>query len=393
MNIIQSILQHDQSWIVQLFFIVLLALFAAFFVRRGLRRLEIRLEKTNNPWDDAFIRSIKSPMALFIWSIGTFAALELVSQKRPDFALEAFLDPARMVIVIGSITWFLLRLINNIELNLINELSSTKKADETTISALARLVRLSILITAALVALQTLGFSVSGVLAFGGIGGIAVGFAAKDLLANFFGGLMIYLDRPFSVGDWVRSPDKDIEGVVEDIGWRLTCIRRFDKRPLYVPNSIFANIAVENPSRMTHRRIYETIGLRYSDAKAVKLIVNDVRALIESHPDLDHKQTMIVNFNEFGPSSLDFFVYAYTKTVNWIKYHEVKQDVLLSIQDIIEKHDAEIAFPTSTMHIQHASMSGLEPPFQEFTKNGAAPDNVNSSSVGTAAPPKVGVPL
>jgi len=80
--------------------------------------------------------------------------------------------------------------------------------------------------------MQTLGYSISGVLAFGGIGGIAVGFAARDLLANFFGGFMIYMDRPFDVGDWIRSPDQEIEGTVEKIGWRLTTIRTFDKRPL-----------------------------------------------------------------------------------------------------------------------------------------------------------------
>ena len=91
--------------------------------------------------------------------------------------------------------------------------------------------------------MQTLGFSVSGVMAFGGIGGIAIGFAAKDLLANFFGALTIYLDRPFSEGDWIRSPDREIEGIVENIGWRLTVIRSFDKRPIYVPNSVFASIA------------------------------------------------------------------------------------------------------------------------------------------------------
>ena len=92
--------------------------------------------------------------------------------------------------------------------------------DETTVTAIAKLARVSIVITAALMAMQTLGISISGVLAFGGIGGIAVGFAAKDLLANFFGGLVIYLDRPFKVGDWIRSPDRDIEGTVVKIGWR-----------------------------------------------------------------------------------------------------------------------------------------------------------------------------
>jgi MscS family membrane protein len=200
-----------------------------------------------------------------------------------------------------------------------------------------------------LVVLQTLGYSVSGVLAFGGIGGIAVGFAAKDLLANFFGGLMVYLDRPFKVGDWIRSPDQDIEGTVVKIGWRLTTIRTFDKRPLYVPNAIFTSISVQNPSRMSHRRIYETIGLRYDDASKLSSIIQNVKNMLIEHNDIDHTQTLIVNFNAYGSSSLDFFVYTFTKTTDWVKYHEVKQDVLLKILAIIEREGADIAFPTSTL--------------------------------------------
>jgi len=223
--------------------------------------------------------------------------------------------------------------------------------DETTASAVTKLLRVSVVITAFLVLLQTLGYSISGVLAFGGIGGIAVGFAARDLLANFFGGLMIYMDRPFDVGDWIRSPDKEIEGTVENIGWRLTRIRTFDKRPLYVPNAIFTSISVENPSRMTHRRIKETIGIRYDDAGKMRDIISAVKEMLQNHDEIDSNQTLIVNFNEFAPSSLDFFIYTFTKTTNWIKFHEVKEDVMLKIIDIIEAHGAECAFPTSTVHI------------------------------------------
>ena len=222
-------------------------------------------------------------------------------------------------------------------------------------------MRLSVLITAVLVGLQSLGFSVSGVLAFGGIGGIAVGFAAKDLLANFFGAMMIYFDRPFAVGDWIRSSDRNIEGTVEEIGWRLTRIRTFDKRPLYVPNSIFTQITVENPSRMTHRRIFETIGIRYDDVAKMDAITADVKAMLRAHPEIDEDQTLIVNFNQFGPSSLDFFVYTFTKTTQWIHYHEVKQDVLLKIAEIIDGHGAEIAFPTQTLHVADAlRLAGME---------------------------------
>jgi MscS family membrane protein len=214
-----------------------------------------------------------------------------------------------------------------------------------------KLLRAAVIITGVLIAMQLFGYSISGLLAFGGIGGIAMGFAAKDLLANFFGGLMIYLDRPFSVGDWVRSPDQEIEGTVEDIGWRLTRIRTFDKRPLYIPNAVFANISVENPSRMTNRRIYETIGIRYDDLAQMGPIVEQVEAMLIAHPDIDTNQTMMVNFNQFAASSLDFFIYVFTKTTNWVTYHKVKQDVLLKVADIIAANQAEVAFPTSTLHV------------------------------------------
>jgi len=202
-----------------------------------------------------------------------------------------------------------------------------------------------------LTALQTLGFSISGVLAFGGVGGIAVGFAAKDLLANFFGGFIIHLDRPFKVGDWIRSPDRNIEGTVEHIGWRLTTIRTFDKRPLYVPNAVFTTIAVENPSRMTNRRISETIGIRYADVHSMQKIVEEIREMLKNHEEIDSNQTLIVNFLAFNASSLDIMLYTFTKTTEWVRFHEIKEDVLLKVSDIIESHGAEIAFPTRTLHL------------------------------------------
>jgi MscS family membrane protein len=149
----------------------------------------------------------------------------------------------------------------------------------------------------------------------------------------------------------VRSPDKEIEGTVEDIGWRLTRIKTFDKRPLYIPNSVFASISVENPSRMSNRRIYETVGIRYEDIGSMAAIVEQVTAMLCAHPEIDTKQTMIVNFDKFSPSSVDFFVYTFTKTTDWIKYHHIKQDVLLQVAQIVEANQAEIAFPTSTLHI------------------------------------------
>jgi MscS family membrane protein len=210
--------------------------------------------------------------------------------------------------------------------------------------------------------MQAFGLSLSGLLTFGGVGGLIVGLAAKDLLSNFFGGLMIYFDRPFKVGDWIRSPDRQIEGTVERIGWRMTSIRTFDKRPLYVPNSVFSNIVVENPSRMLNRRIFETIGLRYDDADKVPAIINAVREMLKNHKDIDTRQTLIVNFDAFGASSLNFFIYTFTKTVNWVRYHEVKQDVLLQVMTIIKEHEADIAFPTQTLKLDPVQMAKRQLP-------------------------------
>ncbi len=339
------------TWVVQVFVVVFITMLADLLKRRLLKRLHQRFAKTKNPWDDSILVAATRPLTMLIWIVGITFAADIVRAESGAAIFNA-IEPIRQVGVIVAGAWFLVRLTAGLQEAVIERgLSGGEPYDRTTADAIAKLVRLSVIITAVLVILQTLGFSVSGVLAFGGIGGIAVGFAAKDLLANFFGGLMIYLDRPFLIGDWIRSPDREIEGTVEHIGWRLTTIRSFSKRPIYVPNSMFASISVENPSRMTHRRINETIGLRYDDSAKVADILSDIETMLRKHPEIDDSQTLMVNFNAFAPSSLDFFIYTFTHTTNWVKFHAIKQDVLLKIEQIIRDHGAEIAFPTSTVHV------------------------------------------
>src|SRR5690606_386142 len=217
--------------------------------------------------------------------------------------------------------------------------------DETSVHAIAQLSRVVLIFIVILMLLQTVGIKMSALLALGGVGGAVIGFAAKDSLANFIGGMMIFWDRPFSVGDWVRSPDRNIEGTVENVGWRLTQIQTFDKRPLYVPNGVFSTISVENPSRMSHRRIKTVVGVRYDDATKIGDIVNAIEEMLKNHNEIDNTQTLIVNLIEFGPSSLNILIYTFTKTTNWIKFQSVQQDVFLKIIDIIAQHGAECAFP------------------------------------------------
>jgi len=337
------------NWIFQVFAVVLATAIFNFGLRLVLDKALKQARLTTNHWDDDLIAAARRPLLLGSWVIGLSIAALIIDEIASNVLFE-YTPIVRRIAIILLVMMFLVEFIKNNERHYLQRQKSNEgHTDVITIRVVARLLRLSVLITGALVILQTLGISVSGVVAFGGIGGIAVGFAAKDLLANFFGGLMIYMDRPFTVGDWIRSPDRDIEGTVEDIGWRLTRIRTFDKRPLYLPNAAFTTIAVENPSRMLNRRIKETFGLRYSDAGKVREIIAAVKTMLQEHPDIDSNQTLIVNFDTLAPSSLDFFIYTFTRTTDWVEYHAVKQDVLLKVIDIVHDHDADLAFPTRTL--------------------------------------------
>ena len=343
-------------WVLELFIVVFAVLLAGYFVNLLVDRFSLKAKETLTVWDDALIEACRKPIVWLIWILGVNFAASIAAKKiESDWLL--IIEPVNRLAVIFLGALFLNNFIKRAESNLIDPKFTSKPMDPTTVRAVARLLRAAILITSFLIAMQLFGYSVSGLLAFGGIGGIAVGFAAKDLLANFFGGLMIYLDRPFAVGDWVRSPDQEIEGTVEDIGWRLTRIRTFDKRPLYIPNCVFANISVENPSRMSHRRIFETIGIRYSDIDKMGQIVQKVRSMLQSHRNIDSSETLIVNFNQFSSSSIDFFVYTFTRTTDWIDFHQVKQEILLNISDIIISEGAEVAFPTTTIDLSEEVLS------------------------------------
>jgi len=349
-SLIELLCEYVLVWWVQCLLIAVASGVAYWLLLHLVERLKTKAGNTQNLFDDAVVGAFSVPAAYAVLLVGLGFILEIIDARFESFSLQ---DQNQFYYIVGTIlfTWFVLRLIR-IRENQILKGEVESKSDQATITAIFKVIRLTVLVLAGLVCFQTLGFSLSGVIAFGGVGGAAVAFAAKDLLANFFGGLMVYMDKPFVVGDWVRSPDKNIEGTVEYIGWRVTRIRTFDKRPLYVPNSTFTQISIENPSRMTHRRIYEKIGVRYADMANVEAICKDIRRMLVDHEDIDDSQTLMVNFNAFAASSLEFFVYTFTHTTDWQTYHRIKQNVLVRIGQIIESYDAEIAFPTQSLHLE-----------------------------------------
>ncbi|MCP5271636.1 MAG: mechanosensitive ion channel family protein [Burkholderiaceae bacterium] len=364
-----------ELWVASLVAIALITVVANQVAQVLLRHAAKVTQKTSTVWDDALIASASRPVLAAMWIIGA-GFMARVVQRQVDTAFIEEVLALRDVGLVACVAGFLVRFAGRVGANVeARRQERGEEIDHTTVDALVKLTRLVVIVVALLVAAQTLGFQIGGLLALGGVGGLAVGLAAKDILANFFGGLTIYLDRPFSVGDWIRSPDKSIEGTVEYISWRHTRIRAFNKNPIYVPNAVFTSIVVENPSRMSHRRIKETIGVRYDDFAVVKPIVDDIRTMLETHEGIDTTQTLIVNFNLFGASSLDIMVYTFTKTIVWVEYHHVKQDVLLKIGEIIERHGAEIAFPTQTLHLRQDAA--------EATGDGAADGSISRA----ASPP------
>lgn len=349
----------ESTWTLEVFVIVTATLALRLALRYLMRHLKRLAERSKNAWDDALVEASRLPLGWAILGAGFLLAIE-VAVGATNSELGDYLGSAWRLWIVIMLGWFAVRLIGRMEGHYIERSRKKGEVEATTAHAVAKLLRASALITTAIIAMQTLGFSVTSILAFGGVGGIVVGFAARDLLANFFGAAVVFFDRPFSVGDWIRSPDSEIEGTVEDIGWRVTLVRTFDQRPLYVPNSKFTSITIENPSRMLNRRIFETIGVRYDDLPLVSQILEDVRDMLRNHEAIDTNRILMVNLDHFGESSVDFFIYTFTKTTDWADFHRIKEDVLLKIATIVEGHGGEIAFPTRTLHV--STSTHPEPP-------------------------------
>lgn len=342
----RDLLARHDGWLLEVGVAILVVTLATVIWRNVRKRMLQRVLKASNSLGHTLLDAVGVPVNWIILVVGLFWIADLSAQHFAS-GMGNSLAVGRQLVMIFLIAWMAWRLIDRLETR-----QAERGYDANTVQLVGNLAKVMVSIVIIMPVLQVMGITISGMLAFGGVGGLIVGMAAKDLLANFFGSFIIYMDRPFKVGDWIRSPDRDIEGTVEKIGFRVTCIRTFDKRPLYVPNAVFTSISVENPSRMRNRRIKETIGLRYQDADKMAIVLSKVETLLRAHPDIATDQIIMVNFNSYGPSSLDFFIYCFTKTTDWATYHKVKQDVLLKIMDIIHTEGADCAFPTRTLHVE-----------------------------------------
>lgn len=248
------------------------------------------------------------------------------------------------------------------------------------INLLLKITYFLIILVAVLMLLKNFGFNISALIASLGIGGLAVAFAVKDMLANFFASVVLLFDNSFNQGDWIVCGD--IEGTVVEMGLRRTTIRTFDNAMLFVPNSLLANSSVRNWNRRKRgRRIRMQIGVTYSSTPdQIRSCVKDIKTMLLNHPkiakdtderpplshyELDLKQNIVslddllgyksnlfVVLDEFADSSINILVYCFSTTVNWGEWLDVRQDVMLKIMDIIASHNLSFAFPSQSLYIE-----------------------------------------
>ena len=216
------------------------------------------------------------------------------------------------------------------------------------ISLLDRLFTIAIVVIMAATEMVVFGISTTAVATLLGGAGIGIGFSTQQISQNFLTGFMLYFNRPFKEGDWIST--NDLQGTVEQIGWYHTKLRTFDRRPLYIPNAVFATHPIENPGQMYNRRIKASIGLRYQDIPLIAEISASIRTMLENHPAIDQDQIILVNFNQWDSSSVNVMVYCFTKTTVWKEWLDQQQEIFLLIAGIVQEAGADFAFPSTTLY-------------------------------------------
>ena len=341
------------DWI---YFIV--AFISSFFISRLIAKtvitiLEKTAKKTKNKVDDIVIEIIDAPLQLALKALGVYASFYIIILPN---ALEHIIHNFLNSLIIFSLFWGLhsgVEIINYSLTHITDKIG--KKFSNEVINFLAKGFKVFVVLLGAMTILQQWGLNVSGFVASLGLGGLAFALAAKDTAANFFGSLVIFIDKPFNIGDWIKTPE--VEGTIVDIGIRSTKVRTFAQALVTVPNANLANSAIINWSRMGKRRIKTNLGLTYSTTpEQMTEILQDLKAYLMANPDIDD-ETIFINFSGFGASTLDIFCYFFTKTTSWGEYMSIKEKVFLEFMHIItQKHKAEFAFPTQSLYLEKSSI-------------------------------------
>ncbi|VAX19190.1 Potassium efflux system KefA protein / Small-conductance mechanosensitive channel [hydrothermal vent metagenome] len=322
-----------------------------------IKTLHKKAEQTKADWDDAFIKAIRPPLELAILLYGVWLAIQVFTLPKKPFNVQQFVETTGHVLILVLGMWFLLRLVDVISILLRKKAHDPEHWLDTSLAPLiSTALRILVVITSSIIIAQNMGYSVSGLVASLGLGGAALALASKDTVANLFGSFMILVDKPFTIGDWIKGDG--FEGVVEDIGFRSTRIRTFSKTVENIPNNLMANIKVENMDRrkdrgLNVRRIKMTIGVTYTtSADQMEKAVEAIRDILKNDIGVDPRMTTLVSFTNFGESSLDIFIYYFSNRADWIYYLGVRQRVNLKIMRKLEEMGIAVAFPSRSLYIE-----------------------------------------
>lgn len=285
------------------------------------------------------------PLQMMCVVMGVYLLGEGIEER--FFPKEGALDLSiyRNALLVVLFAWFLIRFKADVYHRA--HLENLRSINTEGVRLLNKIITVVIVIVAGMIGLQTLGMDITPLVAFGGVGAATLGFAAKDVFANFFGGVMLALCRPLSLGDFVNLPEKNIEGHVEEIGWYLTRIRDREKRAIYLPNSAFATMQVINSTRRSHRRVLETLHLDQRELARLQDIVALVKEVIKKHPKVDHRELLLVHFKEFETYSLGLHVEFYVTTLSLSEYFATKEQILAAIGLTLREHEVRMALPTA----------------------------------------------
>jgi MscS family membrane protein len=332
------------------FLAVLVGFLLKFLLGLLLRRLRKAAESTKMPLDDVILDSVSSPLQWFVVVLALYVAVSLFPLPEEPVNIARFVPAIFKGISVLFVVWVVIRFTDDLTRIWVRKAEERESRLEMQIAPIVnRSLNVFLIVTGVLLFLQNMGYSVGSLLAGLGIGGAALALASKDTVSNLFGAVVIFVDRPFQVGDWIEVGDT--EGTVEEIRLRTTKIRTFPNSLITMPNANLTTLPINNWSRMQKRRIKTTIGVTYdTPADKVEKAVNKIRGIIENDPDLHHDFYMVY-FDTFGPYSLDIFVYCFTVTTVWGKYLAVKEKFLLKVMRAFQEMGVEFAFPTQTLHM------------------------------------------
>ncbi len=254
------------------------------------------------------------------------------------------------VFIIVVFTWGAFNLASSSSLLLmkVNE-KINFKIDQILIPFLSKAIRFVVIAISLTIILQEFEYDVSGFIAGLGLGGLAFALAAQEVIKNFFGGIVIITEKPFTIDDWIETPS--VEGIVEDISFRSTIVRTFSESLVTIPNATLSNEPITNWSEMGRRRIYFELGVEYiTPREKLESAVSNIREMLENNDDI-HPETLLVRFHNYNEGSLDIMIYCFTHTIAWEEWMAVKEEVNYNVMDILEKEGVSIAFPTRKLFL------------------------------------------